>query len=161
MEDRIDMPNRREHQTKSAIVGAAAALYCARNGDPPNLIIEGLGGAVGGYVSGTWADELDPPWSPNHRGFGHAVLPTALVSSIYLNDLEKWQLWLRNQASKHGLQAATAEWPWAQLWQQVLEAFCRFLAGVIAGLLPGHWTHLLLDARTQMSLPVSCVPSRV
>lgn len=36
-------------------------------------------GILGGVAGGVLADILDPATSPNHRGFFHAIMPTAFV----------------------------------------------------------------------------------
>ena len=66
------MPNKRAHFWLGAVSGALSYGHrTTKRGEKPTLggvIIHGLAGGVGGVAP----DSLEPPTSPNHRGFLHS-----------------------------------------------------------------------------------------
>lgn len=148
------MPNRKEHQIIGATTGGAAALVCAHNEKPLNLLIETLGGAFAGYHSGHWADRLDPPTSPRHRAGAHGIVPVAAASYVGLKLLDPAQTWLRENADIQKQKSLEAGSTLKGFLHFLLELLCRFASGALAGILGGYDSHLLADATTKTGLPL-------
>lgn len=148
------MPNRKTHVTVGAIAGCTHALYRARNEKPFHLLLEALGGLVGGYIGGRFPDIVDPPTSPNHRSIGHGVLPNATLSTIYYAQLGDWQRRCREQANKHRLKQKQAQSIWSHVKHGFLGALCRIFSGFLSGFAAGHTSHLALDMTTPRRLPL-------
>jgi len=148
------MPNRREDAVVGAAVGAAYAAYKARYCSNLHICLEVLGGSSGGRGGGLFADSLDLPTSPNHRGLAHGMLPVAGVGGLVLNRLDSAQDWLRTQAEQCRQARRRARSPVAAAWYGLWEWVCQVLAGALAGFLAGYASHVVLDFLTPRSLPV-------
>lgn len=146
------MPNRATHQPIAIITGTIAGFAAASQQPPRERIVETIGGSIGGWATGMLADCLDPPDHPHHRGIGHALLPNALASAVYVNIASDWQRALRAKAATFAQAAAQALTPIEQCWYQFLELACLALAGALAG----HWSHLYLDSQTCFGIPLVC-----
>jgi hypothetical protein len=88
------------------------------------------------------------------RNATYFVPDTGTIGRILKEDLPEWQSWLRAQAEQFAVMRAQSESPLLQILFWLAEYFCRFLAGLIAGVLAGCASHLTLDFFTPMSLPV-------
>jgi hypothetical protein len=147
------MPNRDVHGPVGAVSGGACALHelwavavaCGR-GDSR--------GAVGGFAGGVLPDEIDTPEHPRHRAEAHSMALTGTIGWILKENLPEWQSALRAQAEQFAMMRAQSESPLLQILFWLAEYFCRFLTGLIAGVLAGYASHLTLDFFTPMSLPV-------
>jgi hypothetical protein len=62
------MSSSRTHRTVGAVSGAGYALSKARSQDPVHMVLEIIGGAVGGGVGGQLPDFIDPPLSLTPAG---------------------------------------------------------------------------------------------
>lgn len=139
------MPRRRTHQNVGLIAGAAWAAYQARDEIETDLLLEVLGGAIGGWLASTWPDVLDPPSTPRHRDLFHSVVILAVVLLVSL-DQQRQQCrdHARNAAQRAGhLQSA-----------RICAVGLRILAGAISGIQAGYASHLVLDGTTRESLPL-------
>ena len=146
------MPNRATHETVGAASGAALAFL--RVGDAPSshALAEVLGGALGGWMGGVLPDVLEPATTPNHRELAHSI---AAGGTLTLARVAEWQASCRTEAKGCETRALafplgsdarrSAEWD-ALAW--------RFLAGLLAGLVAGYASHLVLDAGTAKGLPL-------
>jgi hypothetical protein len=120
---------------------------------PCHAVVETLGGALEGFAGGVLPDRIDRPDSPYHRAQAHSIGITGCVGWILNQNLPEWQSWLRAQADRYAMLRAQSISAMQQLLLCFAKYFCRFLAGLIAGVLGGYASHLVLDFFTPMSLP--------
>ncbi len=148
------MPNRRQHAAFGLGVGMAYAGYKARYGNNLHILLEGAGGAAGGWLGGPCPDSLEPATNPNHRGPAHGILPVVTVGGLALNRLDSAQKWLRDQAERCRCARLGAQSPAAAAWYGLWEWVCYILAGALAGFVAGYASHVVLDFRTPRCLPI-------
>jgi hypothetical protein len=148
------MADGKTHALVGVLAGAGTAAIAARREDPFRIILEALGGAGGGWVGAKVPDWLDPPLHPGHRSVGHGVIPSTGLYTLYMEAIPRAQAWLRAQAQRQAGLARTSDPHFEQLWHTLLSILCTLAAGAIAGVLAGHFSHLVLDAATPMSLPL-------
>jgi hypothetical protein len=79
---------------------------------------------------------------------------TGTIGWFLKENLPEWQAWLRAQADRPIRKMRVESPSGHQSFFLLAEYFCRFLAGLIAGVLAGYASHLVLDFFTPMSLPV-------
>ena len=148
------MPNYDVHWPVGTASGGAYALYMSYGQPPCHVIAETLGGALGGFAGGVLPDWIDTPDSPRHRAEAHSMALTGTLGWYVNANLAEWQARLRAQADQFRNMRATNTSGVHQFFFLLAEYFCRFLAGLIAGLLAGYASHLTLDFFTPVSLPV-------
>jgi membrane-bound metal-dependent hydrolase YbcI (DUF457 family) len=146
------MPNRSTHEMAGAISGAAFALLRVGDASTSQALAEVLGGAFGGWIGGVLPDVLEPASTPNHRELAHSVV---VGGALTLVRLAEWEATCRTEAKGCDARALMfalgndarqrAEWG-ALGW--------RFVAGLLAGLVAGYASHLILDAGTAKGLPL-------
>ena len=151
------MPNGRTHTWVGAASGSAVAVYRGRQQPLLNVVLEGLGGGIGGYLGGKVPDILEPASHPGHRDFCHSwtaggVLATGLTA------LEKWEVHCREKAADIRTQRLATPSPGlaTSLFQILVEILWSLAAGVLSGFGAGYISHLLLDATTPRGLPAFC-----
>ncbi|MCC7169903.1 MAG: hypothetical protein IT459_05615 [Planctomycetes bacterium] len=146
------MPCRDQHEPVGVVAGGLSAAFLAdrANGSP---FVEGIGGALGGWLGARLPDIVDPPLSPRHRSVGHGVVPTLAALRILAGQIPRWQASLRQKADE--LTAAQlANAGAGQLpWNRLLAFCCLLLSGAVVGLVVGYATHLYMDAMTASGLP--------
>lgn len=137
-------------------VGAGAIFAVYRAGDQPsaNVVLEGIGGILGGLAGSRLPDIFDPPTSPNHRGLAHGVLTTSGGTYVIWEWLKQLQDWLRTQADELAAERQGQLTDAERLWNQLLEWLYRMIAGAIMGLVAGYTSHLALDFTTRKGLPL-------
>jgi len=148
------MPNHDVHWPVGTASGAAYALYMGYGQPSSHVVAETVGGGFGGFVGGVLPDRIDTPDCPQHRAEAHSMAVTGTIGWILKDNLPEWQSWLRSQADRFATMRARSTSAPHQFFFWLAEYFCRFLAGLIAGLLAGYASHLTLDFLTPMSLPV-------
>lgn len=148
------MPNRDVHGPVGAVSGGAYALYMSDGQSPWHAVAETVGGAAGGLVGGILPDQIDTPEHPRHRAEAHSMAITGTIGWILKENLPQWQSALRDQADSFATMRTQADSPLLQVVYWLAEYFCRFFAGLIAGVLAGYGSHLALDFFTPMSIPV-------
>jgi hypothetical protein len=79
---------------------------------------------------------------------------TGTVGWIVRENLPEWQAALRRHADGFAALRTQTESPLLQALFWIAEYFCRFVAGLAAGVLAGYASHLTLDFFTPASLPV-------
>ena len=146
------MPNYSTHARTGAAVGVVAAAYRAREAPTNQMLVEAIGGLLGGWVGGVLPDVLEPARHPHHRKLGHSV---AAAGALTLARIAEWQATFRTAADAAAsrslvhpigsIERSSAEWD---------ELFWRLLAGVLVGLVAGYASHLVLDAGTPRGLPL-------
>lgn len=148
------MPNRDVHLSVGAVSGTTYATYLGW-GQPRSLVlVEAVGGLVGGISGGLFPDWIDTPDSPRHRAEAHSLSITGSVGYFVSDKLPTWQASLRDKAQYYAQLRAASHALLPQIGYGFLEFLFRFLAGAIAGLLAGYASHLALDSVTPSSLPI-------
>lgn len=148
------MPNRNVHWPVGAVAGAGYATYMANGQRSSHVMAEVAGGVLGGIGGGLLPDYIDAPVSPCHRAEAHSVALTGVAGGYLSSQLPAWQASLRTQAERYAQMRSLAASPCAQFFYWLLELAFRFASGVLAGLLAGYASHLVLDALTPSSLPL-------
>jgi hypothetical protein len=88
------------------------------------------------------------------RAEAHSMSITGTVGWIVRENLPEWQAALRSQVDRFAAMRMQTESPLVQVLFWIAEYFCRFVAGLTAGVLAGYASHLTLDFFTPASLPV-------
>lgn len=147
------MPNRRVHIVAGALAGAGFSIATSTEQTDGARILEGLGGILGGTVASPLPDFLEPGRLPSHRGFAHSITAGGLVITLAKEHLPSWQAHFRQWADSFSEERASCQ-PGSPsvLLYALAEGICRFLAGLVAGLIAGYGSHLLLDSLTPYGL---------
>jgi hypothetical protein len=132
----------------------AYAAYRPHDLHPLHLLLEAIGGLLGGRIGAKMPDIIDPPTSPNHRSIGHGVVPVVAGTAVAVRGLDRAQPKLRQRADRHAAARAQSSNRIAQLLHLLAEWACRIGAGVLAGIIAGYGSHIALDAFTPAGLPV-------
>lgn len=148
------MANGGDHRLAGMALGAGFACYQARKQSPEDLLIEALGGVIGGNLGARMPDIIDPPLHPRHRSLGHGVVPVGAGAYASVRSLQGWQEFLRREANRRAELSPVANSPLESLWHWVVSLLCRLGAGAVAGFLAGYGSHILMDAVTPSSLPL-------
>lgn len=150
------MAKRAAHDALAIGCGAVAASYFGAGENRTDLVLEAIGGALGGWVGGRLPDLLNPPTSPRHRTWAHGVVPASAAGStiVRLELIAGWQAHLRAEADRLAKARLSLIDRVDQLWNAFLELVCRLLAGAAPGLVVGYFSHLILDAATPAGLPL-------
>jgi membrane-bound metal-dependent hydrolase YbcI (DUF457 family) len=123
---------------------------------PAALILESIGGALGGYLGATLPDGVEPAslgW--NHRGFCHSW--SALIAGVAAThaSVVQWESFCRKRATELSNRLNTAGYL-SDLERLILAlelVIWTIAAGVLSGLFTGYASHLLLDSFTPAQLP--------
>ena len=149
------MANRREHVVVGAVAGLAWAGFWVQQRDGADEVgkyTELLGGTVGGYIGGLLPDYLEPATSRYHRQLMHSV---ATLVGVAFTSLVAARAHCRAQANAYLAQRLSRTATGAVLNEELVgEAAWSFVAGFLSGMQAGYVSHLLLDARTPMRLPL-------
>lgn len=149
------MATRQTHMMVGVPVGAAVAAYAGRDQLGPNLLVEIVGGGLGGALGALLPDRLEPPTSSWHRSIAHSYTTAAAGIKVVPRALSSWQRECRARARKHDwLKEQTVD-PWVRLWHAACALFWRILSGFAVGLAAGYASHLALDFLTPRGLPLA------
>ena len=147
------MPNCRTHTQVGAIAGVTLAGYHARDETPADLMMELLGGAIGGYVGGRLPDLIEPATFPGHRDVVHSCVALGAAASLALDG---WRRECRTSATayRETLASPTVLSDYQRAMCRLLDLLWRLAAGFSTGLQAGYISHLVLDGCTPSGLPV-------
>ena len=148
------MANRRTHAVMGSLAGGGVAAFLAREQGFSRLLVEAAGGACAGMLAAALPDVIDPPTSFRHRGIGHGVASAAAAAVALAGRLPPIQQRLRLEAEGHAIARMQASSPRARTGHLIAELLGRCLAGAAVGAPAGYASHLALDARTPMGLPI-------
>jgi membrane-bound metal-dependent hydrolase YbcI (DUF457 family) len=148
------MPNRRTHVRAGVPSGAVFAACRACDQLPAYILLEAVGGALGGWAGARLPDGLEPANCWNHRSFCHSW--SALISGVRYSYsfLSKWECFCRQKATETAQRLTTCAltgFDRSLFWLQ--ELVWRIAAGLLAGLIAGYASHLILDSETPSCLP--------
>ena len=150
------MPSRQTHVKVGVLGGCGFAAYRSREQDLPKMLLETIGGGVGGYFGSRLPDMIEPAMCPGHRQFAHSVAAGSGVAYSLYRLLEEWEKGCRSRAQYYGDKRNEEFASWFQkLSYAILEIFFRIVAGGLGGLGAGYISHLALDGRTPKGLPAN------
>ncbi len=147
------MPNCDVHGPVGTASGGLYAVYMSYGQPLSHVIAEAAGGAVGGYAGGVLPDRIDVATHPGHRAEAHSMAITGTAGWIVSENLPEWQAALRSHADRFAAMRMQAENPLLQVLLWIAE-FCRFVAGLAAGVSAGYASHLMLDFFTRRRYPL-------
>ncbi|GAF76943.1 unnamed protein product [marine sediment metagenome] len=149
------MPNKQTHVTIGTLAGGGLAAYRAREQEPLNMLLEAIGGGIGGYIGGRLPDVIEPASWPGHRQLAHSVIAGGAVGFSVYELLGKWEKWCRSKAELYNQRRTTEG---ANVLKDILftllEIILRVAAGFLSGLGTSYLSHLALDWRTPAGLPI-------
>lgn len=149
------MAGRREHDAAGVVVGVVTALITAsKNAEPYELILEAVGGGLGGRFGSHGPDMFEPAVHPHHRDVMHSMtVAAALVAKGQkraMNLVNRLHERAEELRGRHAISSDLFE----RMILTLAEAACRLAAGFVAALIPGYLSHLALDAGTPRSIPL-------
>jgi len=148
------MANGKVHKVVGTAAGASAALYRARRRPLLDQLIEGAGGALGGYLGGQLPDVLEPAIHSWHRDLCHSWSASGAISAG-LAKFSGWERACREKAAWYrNIRLASGAEPGKAFLHALAELFWNFVAGLFAGVAAGYLSHLALDAQTPRGLPL-------
>jgi len=148
------MANGKTHEVVGMAAGSGVALFRARNQPLADQLVEGVGGAIGGYLGGKMPDVLEPAIHAWHRNFCHSWTVGALVAGG-VAALGRWEKDCRERAADFRRRRLAADvQPLMAFFYWLAELFWNLAAGFLAGLGAGYVSHLVLDASTPRGLPL-------
>lgn len=152
------MPNRAVHDVAGTAAGVLLAVHLAGDQANQHILLEALGGCIGGLTASRLPDKIDPPTGPNHCDVGHAVLVAGGMAVAIWRGAEQAQDALHGYADSLAAERAVSNSmsELEKFLNRSLEAVCRILAGVIAGAIGGYVSHLALDMGSPSGLPLLC-----
>lgn len=139
------MPNRKTHVNTGMLAGALASLVVQTKNGQLN-VPEFAGTILGGTAGGRLPDVVDPPDSPNHRGFGHSPASALGLCGITEAAILKLRKTLSPLLSHADRYIATGYEIPSELAVKI--AAYRLLIGFATGVSAGNISHLLLDSST-------------
>ena len=150
------MANGRTHAWAGLAAGGGAALYRGRHQPLLDMVVEGVGGAIGGYFGGKVPDVLEPAIHSWHRDFCHSWTVGAFVTAA-ITTLAEWESHCREKAAEMRRQRiALQPGSFAAFFYFLGEMLWTLAAGFVAGFGAGYVSHLVLDAATPRGLPLFC-----
>jgi len=148
------MSSRDMHVLFGTIAGAAVAGLVAHDQQLHHVVIEVMGGALGGWVGAQVPDWVEPAIHSYHRSTFHSVATaTASVGAARRHGGAALSF-LRTKANEFEARLQTEQDPLRRLGDAIVVALLRLLAGALSGLLSGYLSHLALDATTPRSIPL-------
>jgi membrane-bound metal-dependent hydrolase YbcI (DUF457 family) len=143
------------HVKAGVLTGAGLAAYRAREQKLLDILLEAVGGGVGGYFGGRLPDIIEPALWPGHRQFAHSVTAGTGIIVGFNELLEMWEKWCRSKSQYFSNRNDVET---MNLLRRVLYAFLEMLfrigAGTLSGLGAGYLSHLVLDGQTPNGLPL-------
>lgn len=146
--------NGETHRMVGLATGAGYAAFQAKEQPGIGLVMEMLGGGVGGFWGGRLPDDLEPAISSWHRDSAHSVSVGAGIVAAMRTKVPAWQDFCREQAEAQRQKQVAATHPFIQFLHSLAVMFWHFLAGFVNGVGPGYLSHLALDCITPRSIPM-------
>lgn len=142
------------HRPIGAAAGATIAAVRANGQSSEITLLESLGGLVGGIVGGSLPDWVEPATWPGHRSFFHSLLAGGVSAANAINTLTRWESFCREKAeSARARMCAVDASEWQRFCIWIAALLWQIAAGLLAGLLGGYASHLVLDSMTPAGLP--------
>jgi membrane-bound metal-dependent hydrolase YbcI (DUF457 family) len=148
------MPNKSTHRKAGAISGTFLAAVRASGQRDESVVLESLGGCIGGVVGGGLPDWLEPATWPGHRSFFHSLTAGGVAYKTVSEALNEWESYCREKAVLARTNADLVDADgWQRLGYWIQQLLWQIAAGLLSGLLAGYGSHLALDMVTPASLP--------
>lgn len=149
------MSNLAEHDEVGTLMGGLVALVLAARASQPgeglDVLVQTLGGLVGGKLGSRLPDVIEPPTSSWHRSTAHSLAVTTAVGTVGVAKCDALAQQLRS-AGRDARERAEQS-PDSAASYEALRLLNNFLAGVVMGAPGGYVSHTLLDASTPRSIP--------
>lgn len=139
------MLNRDFHLRAGVAAAAVYAIRHARDQQAHCVVVEAVGGTVGGIGGGLLPDWIDTPCSPQHRAEAHSLGISGTAGYYVSDQMSALQASLRSQTQHYAQLRTTSSDLMPQIGFGLSELLFRFLVGALAGLLAGYASHLELD----------------
>lgn len=148
------MPNRSAHLAAAVPIGTMIAAHKACELSGLQYLAEVAGGAIGGAAGGLCPDWVDPPISPFHRGAGHSLAVSCVLTGLASRRIDAWQTWLREEAARFRVLQSLAPDPLVRAFYGACYVLVCLVSGALVGFLGGWGSHLALDFGSVRSLPL-------
>jgi len=147
------MSRKRTHIMVGVPSGAVVAYRMADGQPMLERLTETLGGGYGGLIGALFPDLVEPALHSWHRSIAHSWASGGAGITAAIRWLSALQERCRGAAAPRLQLAEQHSSAAMKIFHQLLAWLWRVLSGVLAGLVPGHVSHLLLDAGTPRGLP--------
>ncbi len=164
------MPGKKTHAQVGMTAGIGYAAFQAKEQGSLNLVVEAVGGALGGWCGGQLPDVFEPGIHSWHRSIAHSGATGTAIVTKGRSALNAFQDQCRKEAdacrlkrdslnmlphpSQPNLFVPAPGDRWEHLCLTIQELLLRFAAGFANGLAAGYVSHLALDAATPRSIPL-------
>jgi len=149
------MPNRQTHTTIGIITGVGVTAYRARHQSDQNILLEMVGGGIGGYMSSRLPDVIEPASWPGHRQLAHSAATGAVIATTAYKLIGEWEEWCRSKAEYYHNRKSDETINWFEKFlYALLEILLHIASGTLSGLSAGYLSHLILDGCSPNGLPV-------
>ena len=148
------MSDGKTHTAVGIIAGGAAGAISARNERIEHAVAEFVGAVIGGALGGKVLDVVEPATTPRHRDVAHSLTANALLAIGVREWVPQSVEWLRGRANEVEQLAAKQTNQLMRVALEIGAVLIRVLAGVVVGVVAGHFSHAALDLTTPMGLPL-------
>jgi hypothetical protein len=149
------MPNKQTHVTIGTLAGGGLAAYRAREQEPLNMLLEAIGGGIGGYIGGRLPDVIEPASWPSHRQLAHSAVTGIGIGVGGYKLLEHWEEWCRSAAERYRREKEQRTLSSIEEFFYILiDVVLHIAAGAMNGLVAGYLSHLTLDMSTKKGIPL-------
>ncbi len=149
------MSNRQTHVTIGTLAGCGVAAYRAREQEPLNMLLEVIGGSLGGYIGGRLPDVIEPASYPGHLQLAHSAATSTVIGIGSYKLLEKWEELCRSKTECYrrvrGLGVLSG---FDEFLYLLAEIMLHIATGTLSGLGAGYFSLLVLDGGTPAGLPI-------
>lgn len=143
------------HKKIGRISGAAVAVVCSDDGDTlGDLVLQGVGGCLGGTVGQAIPDLLEPALHSHHRDLAHSFAAGVAVVELTRRVIAVWNTYCRANAAAAQRKACPELSPSERFACGAEAAFWKVAIGFGPGLAAGYVSHLALDASTPRGIPL-------
>ncbi len=149
------MPSRQMHVTVGTVAGFGVAAYKAHSQKEAEILLEAIGGGIGGYIGSRIPDVIEPASWPGHRRFAHSATAAISIMALGSKLLTQLEQWCCSEIARCQHEREQSEFLVAgNFYFTLMESFLRFVTGILRGVQVGYLSHLVLDAGTPAGLPI-------
>lgn len=145
--------NAKVHVPAGAISGLLYGATRPGQTEDYGALVEWIGATIGGGLGALVPDLLEPAIHPLHRSTAHSYV--AMSGVIWMDSqLQQWQIKIREKALEYRRCRELSQNGFGSFLFWMGEMLCFAFAGLIAGILAGYVSHLVLDLVTPAGLPL-------